>query len=386
LVFFALFLCGLSSAIANRTLDPLTVAIAADLSVPVSSVALLASALALMYALGQPFIGPLGDHFGKGRVLRAAMWITGASVLASAFAPNFEVLMALRPITGLASGGIIPVGLAMIGDLYDARGRQVALARFVMSAIIGQIAGALLAGSLEALVGWRGVLLVCAGLIFAAAAFASYALPRTAGRAGGFSLAAARADYASIFALPRAWVCFSSPLIVGGLTFGLLPFVAAILAAQDNGGAREAGFIIGAFGAGCLLLAAILPLLLAHLHRPALMIAGALTAAASLAGYALGLHWTMQAILFGGLGLGFFMLHNSIQAEVSDLAPKARATAYSLHSSSLFIGHAIGPALYGVQFTTLGTPLTLSLNAGVIALTGTLIGLYFLRRHRAARG
>ncbi|MGE3246453.1 MAG: MFS transporter, partial [Beijerinckiaceae bacterium] len=106
--FVAFFFCGFASAIANRTTDPLTVEIATDLGVPVSSVALLASVLAFMYAAGQPVIGPAGDHFGKARILKIAMWVAGLSVLASAFAPNFQVLMALRPITGLASGGIVP--------------------------------------------------------------------------------------------------------------------------------------------------------------------------------------------------------------------------------------------------------------------------------------
>ena len=54
--FFVFLLCGFSSAVASRTLDPLTVSLANDLGTPISSVALLASALSLPYALAQPIL------------------------------------------------------------------------------------------------------------------------------------------------------------------------------------------------------------------------------------------------------------------------------------------------------------------------------------------
>ena len=383
MLFVAFFFCGFSSAIANRTTDPLTVEIATDLGVPVSSVAMLASVLAFMYAAGQPVIGPAGDHYGKARILKISMWICGLSVLASAFAPNFPVLLALRPITGLAAGGIVPIGMAMIGDLYKPKDRQLALARFIMSAIIGQMAGALLAGSLAAWVGWRGVLLICAAIVLAAAAAISFILPPSPARPQtGFDFAATRANYARILALPRAQVCFSSPFFIGGLTFGLLPFIAPILEAHDTGGAREAGFIIAGFGAGALMLALALPLILSRIKRPVMMILGSLTAAASLLSYALGLHWSVQVVLLTIFGFGFFMQHNSIQAEVAELMPETRATAFALHSSSLFLGQAIGPVIYGVELAAFGARPTLALNATVIAVAGCLIGLYFHRYRR----
>ncbi len=381
--FIAFFFCGFSSAIANRTTDPLTAEIASDLGVSVSSVAMLASVLSFMYAAGQPFIGPAGDHFGKARILKIAMWICGFSVLASAFAPSFPVLLAIRPITGLAAGGIVPVGMAIIGDLYGPKDRQVALARFIMAAILGQIAGALLAGSLEHWIGWRGVLLVCSAIILLAAVFVSFMLPSGPAASGGkFSFAETRANYMRIFAMGRARVCFASPFFIGGLTFGLLPFIAPVLLSQKNGGAREAGFIIAAFGGGALLLAILLPVLLRLLQRPVMMIMGTAIAATSLAAYALGAHWSIQIVLFGLFGFGFFMQHNSIQAEVSELVPQTRATAYAMHSLSLFAGQAVGPAIYGMEIATFGARTSLTMNAIVIAIAGTLIGSYFYRHHK----
>lgn len=386
LLIIALFFCGFSSAIANRSLDPLTAEIARDLSVSVSSVAMLASALAFMYAAGQPFIGPAGDHFGKSRILKFAIWLCAASVLASALAPSFPVLLAIRPITGLAAGGIVPIGMAIIGDLYAPKDRQVALARFLMSVIIGQMAGALLAGTLEAWIGWRGVLYLCSGIILLAAIVTTIILPATPSNSGTpFSFAAARGNYKKLFTLPRAWVCFSSSFIIGGLAFAHLPYIAPILETQKNGDAQQAGIIIAGFGAGAFLLALIIPLLLKFMRRPYAMITGSVGAGLCLVAYALGAHWSIQALLMTTFGLCFFMQHNSIQAEVSDLLPEARGTAYATHSFFLFFGHTIGPAIFGLQIAAFGSSGAFTMNGTILALAGLSIGIFFLRYHASGR-
>lgn len=353
---------------------------------PVASIALLSSVLAMTYALSQPIIGPLGDSLGKSKVLTTALWITFAAVLASAFAPDYKTLMALRALTGFAAGGLVPIGMAMIGDLFEARFRQVAIARFVMSAIIGQIAGALLAGSLEMLVGWRGVLLVCAAIVFIAAVTATFLLrDAPAPVKTKFTFGIARDKYKVIFSTPRAWVCFASSFIAGCFGFGFLPFIAPILEAQNNGGAREAGFIIGAFGAGALVFGFMLPWLIRLIARPVMMITGSVILCLTLATYAIGLHWSYQIILFGLFGFGFIMQHNPVQVEVSELDPSARTTAYAMHSLSFFSGHAIGPAVYGAEFALLGTQTTLTVNAILLLCAGSLIAGYFLRHHRLSR-
>ena len=92
--FFVFLLCGFSSAVASRTLDPLTVSLANDLGTPISSVALLASALSLPYALAQPILGPVGDQFGKTRLLKIALWLSALSLIAGALAPDATVALA----------------------------------------------------------------------------------------------------------------------------------------------------------------------------------------------------------------------------------------------------------------------------------------------------
>jgi predicted MFS family arabinose efflux permease len=54
------------------------------------------------------------------------------------------------------------------------------------------------------------------------------------------------------------------------------------------------------------------------------------------------------------MGLGFYMLHNTYQTQVTEVAPKARASAVALHAFSFFCGQALGVAVIGQALLRLG--------------------------------
>ena len=87
---FILSLCGFSGALATRLLDPLITSIASDFSTSVGVVALLASAFALPFGFSQPFLGPMGDAFGKALVIKVATAVLAVCLLASALAPDLS--------------------------------------------------------------------------------------------------------------------------------------------------------------------------------------------------------------------------------------------------------------------------------------------------------
>ena len=82
------------------------------------------------------------------------------------------------------------------------------------------------------------------------------------------------------------------------------------------------------------------------------MALGGVVAAGGLFCLSFGAVWPMQWAFMCVAGFGFFMLHNPIQTEVSELAPDARASAFSLHSLSFYIGQALGPVLYAGVLTS----------------------------------
>ncbi len=47
------------------------------------------------------------------------------------------------------------------------------------------------------------------------------------------------------------------------------------------------------------------------------------------------------------MGLGFYMMHSTLQTQATELAPETRGTAVSLFAFNLFIGQGIGAAAFG---------------------------------------
>src|SRR3954454_3583906 len=371
MLLFILALCGFSGALATRLFDPLITSIAADFATPVSVVALLSSAFALPFGLSQPFLGPTGDAFGKEVVIKVAVAVLALCLLASALAPNLRLLFVSRVLGGVAAGGIMPVCMALIGDRFPLAVRQVALSRFIGATLIGQLVGASVGGMAAEWIGWRGVLGGGAGLGVTAALMALTMLPKAGERGPGpLHIGQALARYGLVLKNPRSFVCFGIVFWEGLAIYGIMPFIGDLLRSRGTGGLREAGFVIGGLGLGGLLYAFGAPLILRFASRPAMMAAGGGVAALGLGGVGLLVPWATQMACMVVLGFGFFLLHNSVQTEVTELAPSARASAFSLHAFSFFMGQALGPMVYGLTLPFFGPTTSFALGATVLAATG----------------
>lgn len=381
MLLFLISLCGLASSVAYRSMDPLVTSIARDFSVPVATAALVSSAYALPFALGQPVLGPIGDVFGKGRLLAICLFVLTATLIVGAFAPNFESMLTMRFIGGLAGGGTMPVAMALIGDKFPPEQRQLAIARFLAATLIGQIFASTLSGLLAVTVGWRGFFLLGAVVTLTAALGAVWRLrepKKVAAHGGGVGGAFKR--YGQVFANPKSWLCFGTVFLEAIAIYGVTPYVSEILEVNHLGGPREAGFVIAGIGIGGLIYSIVLAYLMRFLTRVGFMAWGGVFGAAALAATSLLPGWGMLVAFFTLLGFGFVMLHNSVQTEVSSLAPNARASAFSMHAFSFFLGQASGPVIFGLGLHRFGlTPMLLT-NAALLGAVG-LGAAYLFSRH-----
>lgn len=379
MLFFIFLLCGLASALANRSMDPLITQIARDFSVPVTTAALLSSAYAFPYAFSQPVIGAIGDFYGKSIVLRCCLWMLTFCILGCVAAPNFETLFVSRLLGGVFGGGVVPVAMAMIGDRYEPARRQLAIGRFLTASLTGMVFGASIAGYMAVTIGWRSFFVLAGCIALAAAIGATLMLRETTARKSPgqhLRFSDAAAGYRQVLSNPKAYLCFGTVFAEGVLFYGVTPYIGQLLEAAHLGTAREAGFVLGSFGLGGLLYSLTLHVTLRFLHRLQMMAIGGVLAVSGLVGVALALPWQAQASLFVISGLGFMMLHNSVQTEVADLAPAARASAFAGHSAAFFLGQAVGPVIVGLVLQTAGRQ-ALIVNAILLASTGILVSRLF---------
>lgn len=368
-------LTSFAGALATRITDPLVAEVAREYSVTARNAALLSTAFALPFALVQPILGPLGDALGKRRIIMTGLFVLALMLLCSAFAPSFGMLLAFRVASGAAAGSVMPVTLAMIGDAVPLAQRQVALSRLLAFAITGQIMGGAVAGPVASVAGWRGVLALCAAIACAAATMLFLqGRRRPAEPSVRFDIVVALRRYRAIITNPAALTLYAAVSIEGALVFGVFPFIAPLLITRAIGHTTEAGFAIGAFGIGGLLYTLMARQILKRLGQGRMvMLGGALGAGAflSLAGAG-----NLAFVLLGGLllGTGFYMIHNSIQTRVTEIAPQARASAVSLHAFSFFSGQSLGPLLFGLSSASAGLEVTLLTSAAGLLLLGLVLG------------
>ena len=126
-----LSLIGFATALSTRAVDPIIPPIADSLATDPARVALLTTAFTLPFVVAQPFLGPAADAIGKLRMMLFCIAIVIAMSLACALAPNFQMLLIARMVCGAATGGIYPVGMAIIADAVPVAERQVANARWL---------------------------------------------------------------------------------------------------------------------------------------------------------------------------------------------------------------------------------------------------------------
>jgi predicted MFS family arabinose efflux permease len=257
----------------------------------------------------------------------------------------------------------------------------VVIGRLLAIGLTGNLLGASIAGIIADVVGWRGIFAVFGvfGLVIAVTAYIAFrgvAVPKPA----PISLAAVREGFRSIFADPRAKVCFSAVFFEAIFIHGLFPYVAILLAMGGETKASIAGVVIACFGLGGVIYSISVPILVATLPQRRLMIIGGALAASMLVLIALEFPWYALAAVFAVFGFGFYLLHGTIQVHVTELSPKARGLAASLHSCSFYLGQAMGPVVYGYGFAHGAERPTMLVGAVVIMLVGLVCSQ--LLRHR----
>jgi len=155
---------GFASMVSMRLCDAMLPALAQSFATQPAQAAQVISAFTVAYGLLQLAYGPLGDRFGKPRVISVATFACSLGALAAALSPTLDALTFSRIVMGAGAAGIIPLTMAWIGDHVPYGQRQEVLARLLGSTVLGMMAGAWAGGVLADTVGWRAAFFAGAAL------------------------------------------------------------------------------------------------------------------------------------------------------------------------------------------------------------------------------
>ncbi len=378
-----LAVAGLGSGMSQRVLDPLLPRLGADFGVPVSAAAWVITCFSLGYAVSQLFFGPLGDRFGKLRVITWGCGGCAIATLACALAPGLGSLIGARIAAGVTSAALIPLAMAWIGDSVPYERRQPVLARFSIGQIFGVAMGQLL-GGLSADHFGRHVPFVVIAALFAVSTVLLQRMrkgldtPVATSRAAGGASGLLR-EFLLVLREPWARTVMLSVFLEGAFVLGAFAFFATHLHRTLDISLTLAGSAAMLFGLGGLVFAFSARKLLGRIGELGLISLGGTIVMAMMITVALAPHLSVVAAACFTMGLGFYMLHNTLQTNATQMAPERRGAAVAAFALSYFMGQALGVAVAGQALAVLGSTGMI----GVAACGAFFTALNFARLRRA---
>lgn len=119
-----------------------------------------ASIYLLAATISMPLYGRLADALGRRRVIVTAILLFCAASVAAAFAQTMIQLILFRGLQGLGAGGIMPVVLTILGDIFTLEERAKIQGLFSMIWGTAALAGPALGAFLVTTFGWRSIFFV----------------------------------------------------------------------------------------------------------------------------------------------------------------------------------------------------------------------------------
>ncbi len=379
-----LSVAAFGSAISLRVCDSLLPRLVSEFSLSLGQAATVITVFAIAYGLSQLLFGPLGDRFGKYRVIAWGCAACAVTAAGCALAPSFQVLLVARTLAGATAASIIPLSMAWIGDVTSYEGRQPILARFLIGQILGISAGVLLGGYAADHLHWRTPFWGIA-VLFALTAFGllwiNGRLPpqaRLTLSAGGGSVARMVSEFRQVLAIPWARVIVITVFTEGAFLYGAFAYIVSHLHQTHGIALALAGQVAMLYGFGGLLFALSARTLVKRLGESGLSLWGGAIVAASFMVIAIGAQWWWSVPACFCAGLGFYMLHNTLQINATQMAPDRRGAAVAAFAAAFFTGQSVGIAINGALIERIGT-------AGVIAMGAVGVLLLSLNFSRLLR-
>jgi predicted MFS family arabinose efflux permease len=357
-----LSLAAFGSGLSLRINDALLPKLAAEFAITLGQASQVVSAFAIAYGVAQLVFGPLGDRFGKYRVVAWATLACAAAALLCALAPGFLALRAARVLAGISAAAIIPLAMAWIGDVVPYAQRQPVIARFLIGQIAGLSLGVGLGGFAADYLSWRTPYLLIA-LLFSGVCAALHALDRRLPAQaritrphGTATVRHAGAEFAVVLADPWARVILGLVFLEGLFLYGPFSFIAAHMHRVFGLSLAASGAVLMIFGAGGLVFAVASRALVRRLGERGLVWWGGFVLCAAYLAVGFGPTWQWPLAGCFAAGIGFYMLHNTLQVNATQMLPERRGAAVSAFAACFFLGQSVGVTLGAWWVEAFATP------------------------------
>lgn len=373
-----------SSMAAQRICDAMLPELSRVFSVSLAQAAQVVSMFAVVYGLAQLFYGPLGDRMGKFRIVTFATIACCVGSIMAVFAASLDLLVLARVMMALGAAAIIPLSMAWIGDAVAHDHIQETLARVGLGTTLGIVGGQLVGGLLTDTLGWRwafGFMTLLFGIV-GSLLYADLRRQQAAPVVVSNTPLLVRPGFVAqaliIITGPWSRIVLLVAFVEGAAGFGVLAIWASHLHRVLGLSLSAAGAIVALFGLGGMIYMVVARHLIRRLGQRGLALLGVCLVGISALVLGFTPYWifTIPASMLAGLG--FFMFHNTMQTNATQMTPAARGTAVSLFASALFLGQSVGVLLAASLVERIGSGAVIALGGGVL----TAVGLFFAQALR----
>ncbi|MEO6152669.1 MAG: MFS transporter [Croceibacterium sp.] len=181
--------------------------------------------------VGAILIGPLGDRFGRRRVIVGSCLAYGVISLVTVFAQTIWQLTVARFLVGIGLGGMLPNALALAGQIAGARYRATATGLVGIGITFGGVVAGIVAARLMPTHGWQVMFVVGGILPLVIAAVVRFTLPPGLPQPSDTDAVSGRTGVGALLAPPlrtqtlAIWGIFGLCLMSGYLLNAWIPLV-----------------------------------------------------------------------------------------------------------------------------------------------------------------
>ena len=329
---------------------PLIPKLALLFNVSQQRIGLIVPAYLIPYGIATLFYGLLSDRVGPKRIILSSLLaftiLTGLTVSAG----SASELLVWRLLTGLGASGVVPVSLALTGQLfsYEERGRP-------LGWLFGAMAGGSAFGSsfgviLEPFVGWKLLFIGVAAvsLILLALLWHTYQRITVPERTGSLSLRGVLKGYYALLSKGRGFRTYSYVFCNALFHGGVFAWLGVYFTQRFNLGEVEIGLALLGYGLPGFFLGPLIGRMADRKGRRWLIPIGlALSALVTLA-MTFHLPLLAAAVAVTVLSAGYDLTQPLLAGIVTDLGKKQPGQAMGLNVFMLFVGFGVGSYLFGI--------------------------------------
>lgn len=314
----------------------------------VEYIGLIVPAYLLAYGAATLVYGPLSDHWGPQKLILGSMGVFIVLTGATGLINTAGSMIALRLLTGLGASAVVPLSLALIGNLYEYNNRGQALGWLFAAMQGGMAAGSTSGAVLEPFLTWRGLFIGSAVLsipVFAAMLYYRSMLSVESGNGGSLSLTGILNKYTGLLSTQRGQRTYGYVFLNAIIHSGVYTWLGLYFSQRFGLGEIGIGLAILGYGVPGFLLGPTIGRLADEYGRKWFIPAGLVLAGVSILGLAADVPLLVAAFLVATLSLGYDTTQPLFAGIVTDLSDNV-GLAMGLNVFALFSGFGFGALVF----------------------------------------